>query len=123
MRRIPLIGSIYQAFKQVLVAIVATDSQSFRKVLLVEYPRKGLWSLGFLTATTSFKPTASKEPSLLTVFIPTTPNPTSGFIVAVPESETQALDMSVEAALRMIISLGVVQAEAAPSIDNQIVKE
>lgn len=105
--RIPLVRSIYTATKQVIQALFATNSVAFRKVLLIEYPREGLWSLGFLTGNTP-KWGEQKEP-MVSVFIPTTPNPTSGFLILVPESQTRPVAMTIDEALTFIISLGVMQ--------------
>jgi uncharacterized membrane protein len=105
--RIPLVRSIYNATKQVIQAIFATNSQAFRKVLLVEYPRKGMWSVAFQTGVGPLQ--ESEDSELLSIFIPTTPNPTSGFLMIVPRSQVQELSMSIEEALKYIISLGVMQ--------------
>ena len=107
--RIPLVRSIYSAVKQVSQTILHPKGNSFRKVLLIEYPRKGVWSIGFLTSDKL--DLAPIEGNALTVFIPTTPNPTSGFLTIIPESETHELNMSVETALRMIVSIGVAMPE------------
>lgn len=107
--RIPLVRSIYNATKQVIQAVFATNSQAFRKVLLIEYPRAGMWTIGFQTGSAQAEVAQKTGMDMLTVFIPTTPNPTSGFLVMVPKSEAIELSMSVEAALKCIISLGVMQ--------------
>ena len=104
--RIPLIRSIYSAVKQVVQAFTQPSSGSFRKVLLVEYPRKGIWSVGFQTANHFSK--APQNGNMIPVFIPTTPNPTSGFLIIVPEQETIDLEISIEEAFKIIVSLGVV---------------
>ncbi|MCH9643555.1 MAG: DUF502 domain-containing protein [Gammaproteobacteria bacterium] len=109
--RIPLIRSIYSAVKQVTQTILHPKGNSFRKVMLIEYPRKGIWSIGFLTSTNLNLSPVGEE--AFTIFIPTTPNPTSGFLMVVPASDARELDMSVEEALRMIISLGVVMPDKA----------
>ena len=106
---IPLVGSIYQAVKQASETIFSSSSQSFRKVLLVEYPRKDLWSIAFLTSNASETLTKSIGTKKISIFIPTTPNPTSGFLMFVDKSEVIELDISVDDALKMIISLGVMQ--------------
>lgn len=103
--KIPLVRSIYMAVKQVTHAFVQPRSESFRKVLLVEYPRKGLWSIGFQTAS-QFKG-IPLEHEMLAVFIPTTPNPTSGFLILTPKEAIIPLSMTVEEAFKVIISLGV----------------
>lgn len=108
--RIPLVRSIYNAAKQVINALFASNSQAFRKVLLIEYPRKGIWSLAFLTGSTD-DTIISKHTGdeILSVFVPTTPNPTSGFLMMVSKKEATELSMTVDEALKFIISLGVMQ--------------
>lgn len=113
--RIPLVRTVYMGVKQVTETLFTPGGQSFRKVLLVEYPRRGLWSLAFQTGDST--PLVNKklhQKDLVTIFIPTTPNPTSGFLIIVPRSEVIELDMSVEQALKFVISLGVVQ----PALSN-----
>jgi len=109
MSRIPLIRSIYSAVKQVIHALIQPKGSAFRKVLLVEYPRRGIWSIAFQTSD-QFTDAPHPE-TVVTVFIPTTPNPTSGFITIIPKEDTRELDMTIEEALRMVISLGVVMPE------------
>jgi uncharacterized membrane protein len=106
--RIPLVRSIYSAVKQVVQTVLSTDSNAFRKVLLVEYPRKGIWSVTFLAGEGSEEIDARIGMEMLTVFVPTTPNPTSGFIIMVPKNEVIVLDMPVEDGMKMVMSLGVV---------------
>ena len=105
--RIPLVRSLYAAIKQIMEAVLSTDAQSFRKVLLIEYPRKGVWSLAFLTSDNLGEVQAKTSSEVISVFIPTTPNPTSGFIIMVPKEDVIELEMAVEDGLKMIISLGV----------------
>lgn len=106
--RIPLVRTIYQAVKQVLTTLFSSSEDSFRNVLLVEYPRKGLWSIAFQTGAGFQYNSALKDEDLLTVYIPTTPNPTSGFLIIVPRKDTLKVDLGVDEALKMVISLGVV---------------
>ena len=106
--RIPLVRTLYSAVKQIMEAVLATDAKSFRKVLLVEYPRKGVWSLAFMTSDDLGEVQDKTIANVISVFIPTTPNPTSGFVLMVPESDVIELDMAVEEGLKMIISMGVV---------------
>lgn len=116
--RIPIVRNLYAGVKQIMEAVLATDGQSFRKVLLVEYPRKGVWSLAFLTSN-SLEEVQEKTPEqVVSIFVPTTPNPTSGFVVMVPEKDTIELDMTVEEGLKMIISMGVV---VPPLVKNKLV--
>src|SRR3990167_9725417 len=103
--KIPFVSSIYKASKQIIQAIFSTNSQAFRQVVLVEYPRKGMWSLGFLTNKESTL--LNSDHKMATVFVPTTPNPTSGFLLLVATKDLQEIDMSVDEALKFIISLGV----------------
>lgn len=106
--RIPLVRSIYSAVKQVTETVLTTNKNPFRKVLLVEYPRKGLWTLGFQTGSSASVVENVTNENLFTIFIPTTPNPTSGFIIFVPAADTRSVDLDVESALKLIMSLGVV---------------
>lgn len=106
--RIPLVRSVYSGAKQVAETLFSDGGTSFKKVLLVQYPREGVWSICFMTATGLAEVQARTDEEVACVFVPTTPNPTSGFIVFVPREDLIELDMSVDEALRMIISLGVV---------------
>ncbi len=108
MERIPLVRSIYSAVSQVVKSMVLTDGNSFRRVLLIEYPRKGVWSIAFQTNDNFHLAREAVDEPMVLVFVPTTPNPTSGFIVAVPAEQTIPLDMSVDDALKSVISLGLV---------------
>jgi uncharacterized membrane protein len=118
LHRIPFVRAIYGGVKSFSETILSNSGNSFKKVLLVQYPRAGVWSVGFQTASDIPEITARTGVSQVCVFIPTTPNPTSGFIVMVPRSEVIELDMSVDAAMKMIVTLGVVtpaSAAGAPS--------
>lgn len=106
-RRIPLVRSIYAAVKQVTESMFSSD-KSFRKVVLVEYPRTGSWSLAFQTGNGAEEVCRKTGKDLTNVFIPTTPNPTSGFFLMVPREEVIELDMSVDDGLKMLLSVGVV---------------
>ncbi|EKD74737.1 MAG: transmembrane protein [uncultured bacterium] len=107
--RIPLVRTIYAGVKKILETLFSPSGQSFRKVLLVEYPRLGMWSIAFQTGNGApvLNQAAGKE--FITIFIPTTPNPTSGFLMLVPKDQVIELKMSVDAALKFVISLGVLQ--------------
>lgn len=106
--KIPLVRTVYSSVKQILTSLLSTGSHSFRKVLLIEYPRKGIWTVCFQTgkAATAIQQHIKKESIM--VFVPTTPNPTSGFIIVVPVEETHELDMDIETALKLVMSLGIV---------------
>jgi uncharacterized membrane protein len=108
LNRIPLVRSIYSGVKGFTETIVSNSGGSFRKVVLVEYPRKGMWSMAFVTASDLAEINRKTGAEQLCVFIPTTPNPTSGFIFLVPANEVIELDMSVDTAMKMIVTLGVV---------------
>lgn len=106
--RIPLVRSIYMAVKQVLSTLFSPGSESFKKVLLIEYPRKELWTLAFQTGSGFMIPGENQGDELITVFVPTTPNPTGGYLLLVPKQHVVELKMSIDQALKYIISLGVV---------------
>ncbi|MFW5452995.1 DUF502 domain-containing protein [Thioalkalivibrio sulfidiphilus] len=108
LQRIPLVRSIYSAVKQVMETLLGAGGDSFRKVLMIEYPRKGIWTLGFQTGVGVGEVQSRTSKEVVTVFVPTTPNPTSGFIILVPRDEVVELDMSVEDGLKFVMSLGVV---------------
>lgn len=113
--RIPLVRSIYTGVKQVTQTVFTPGGQSFRKVLLVEFPKEGVWSIAFQTAEVVKEiETALGHDSMVSYFIPTTPNPTSGFLMMAPKSKVIELNMSVDQALKLVISLGVVK----PGIPN-----
>jgi len=112
LNRIPFVRAIYGGVKSFSTTILSSSGNSFKKVLLIEYPRAGLWSIGFQTASdVRITPLQGREAQLC-VFIPTTPNPTSGFIVLIPRSQAIELDMSVDAAMKMIVTLGVIMPTA-----------
>jgi uncharacterized membrane protein len=106
--RIPLIRSVYSGAKKVAQTLLQPTGKQFRKVVLVEYPRKGIWCLGFQTSSELGEVQHRTGAHVVAVFIPTTPNPTSGFIVLVPVEELVELDMTIDEAIRMVMSLGVV---------------
>jgi uncharacterized membrane protein len=106
--RIPVVRPIYSAVKNFTEVIFSDSGQSFKKVLLIEYPRKGIYSLAFQTASRLEEVQHRTAEDVICVFVPTTPNPTSGFIVLVPRKDVVELDMNVDDAVKMVISLGVV---------------
>ena len=108
LNRIPLVRSIYSSVKQLSETLLSSGGQSFRKVLLIEYPRKGLWTLAFQTGTEVGEAQAKTGEEVINVYVPTTPNPTSGFFLMVPRRDVVELEMSVDEGLKMIISMGVV---------------
>jgi uncharacterized membrane protein len=108
LERIPVVRTIYSAAKNFAEVVFSDSSQSFKKVLLIEYPRKGVYSLAFQTSVELGEIQARTGDDVVCTFVPTTPNPTSGFIIMVPRKEVIELDMEVDEALKMVISLGVV---------------
>ncbi len=109
--RIPLVRTIYSAVKQVVETVLSANGKSFRKVVLVEYPRRGMWCLALQTAERLGEVQAKTGADVVAVFLPTTPNPTSGFVILVPRNDVVELDMTVDDGLKLIISLGVVVPE------------
>ena len=107
--KIPLVRTIYNATKQMIQAVFATNSQAFRKAVMIEYPRKGLWTLAFQTGAASTEVMQHTGIDMISIFVPTTPNPTGGFFLMVPKTDVIELKMSVDEALKLIISLGVMQ--------------
>jgi uncharacterized membrane protein len=108
LERIPFVRAVYSAAKKFSEIVFSDSSESFKKVLLIEYPRKGLFSLAFQTATDLGEVQARAGEDVVCCFVPTTPNPTSGLIIIVPKKDVTELDMEIDEALKMIISLGVV---------------
>jgi len=106
--RIPVVRSVYSAAKNFTEIVFSDSGQSFKKVLLIEYPRKGIYSLAFQTATNLGEVQGRMGEQMVCTFVPTTPNPTSGYIIIVPKKDIIELDMEIDEALKMIISLGVV---------------
>lgn len=105
--KIPLVKSIYTLFKEVADTTFGRNRKGFRKVVLIEYPRKGLWALGFVTGVAEGEIQRLTKEKVINVFLPTTPNPTSGFYILVPEKDSIQLSMSVDDAFRLIISGGM----------------
>lgn len=108
MERIPVVRSVYSAAKNFAEIIFSDSSNAFKNVLLVEYPRKGIYSLAFQTSSELGEVQGRTGEEVVGCFVPTTPNPTSGFIIIVPRRDVTVLDMDVDEALKLIISLGVV---------------
>ncbi|WP_322743262.1 DUF502 domain-containing protein [Marivivens aquimaris] len=108
--RMPVIRSIYNGAKQLAETVFAQTESSFDRACLIEYPRKGVWAIGFVStdAKGEMAEKVVTEEKVLTVFLPTTPNPTSGFLLFLPESEVTILDMTVEDAAKLVISAGLV---------------
>jgi uncharacterized membrane protein len=127
--RMPVVRSIYSGVKQIAETVFAQTDRNFEKACMIEYPRRGIWAVGFISTQTKGE-IAAKSPAgeeLLSVFVPTTPNPTSGFLLFFPKSDVVELDMSIEDAAKLVISAGLVypqknQIEADPKSAKVVVK-
>ncbi len=108
LQAIPLAGSVYKTLKQLLETLLKDSNGKFRRVILVEYPRQGIWALAFVTGAMSSDIQAQMTRPMLSIFIPTTPNPTTGWYAIVPEDDVINLSMSIEDAFKVIISGGIV---------------
>ena len=108
LQRIPVFNSIYSSVKQISDTLFSSSGQAFRKALLVHWPHPGMWTIGFLTGTPGGDVLNHLPPDCLSVYVPTTPNPTGGYFVIVRRADVIELDMSVDQALKYVISMGVV---------------
>lgn len=106
--RVPIVRSVYSAIKQIAQSVLAQDSKAFTEVVLLEYPMKGKWAMGFISGRTKGEVQAKTKGDIVSVFVPTTPNPTSGFLLFVSEKDLTPLDMSVEEGIKMVVSSGIV---------------
>ena len=108
--RIPLVRSVYSASKQLAETMFSDSSQSFRQVVLVEFPRREVWTLAFLTGRGCVEAETAMGRDLVNIYVPTTPNPTGGYFIMVPKEDVIELDMDVDDALKTILSMGAVSA-------------
>lgn len=108
MARMPVARNLHSALKQILETVLAQKSNAFRQVVLVEYPRRGIWAIGFITGDTVGEVQNLTADEMVNVFLPTTPNPTSGFLLFLPRGELYKLNMSVEEGIKMVVSGGIV---------------
>lgn len=108
LNRMPVVRGVYGASKQILETVLKSQSKAFRQAVLVEYPRRGIWAVAFITGRTEGEVQNLIADDLINIFLPTTPNPTSGFLLFVPREDMILLDMSVEEAIKMVISGGIV---------------
>ena len=106
--RMPVVRTIYTALKQIMETVLAQSSTSFREVVMIEYPRKGIWVLAFRTGDVTGEIADAVDEAMISVFVPTTPNPTSGFLLFVPKTDIKFLDMSVEDGVKLVISAGMI---------------
>jgi uncharacterized membrane protein len=119
LQAIPFAGSLYKTLKQLLETLLKDSNSKFRRVILVEYPRRGIWAIAFVTGTISNPMHPTLPDSMLSVFIPTTPNPTTGWYAIVPEDDVVNLSMSIEDAFKVLISGGIVGPTASLSAPAQ----
>ncbi|MBI5044173.1 MAG: DUF502 domain-containing protein [Nitrospirae bacterium] len=108
LKKVPVVSSIYSALKQIVDSFSMQGSGNFSRVVLIEYPRKGVHTIGFVTGTSKGEVQDKTKEKVLNVFVPTTPNPTAGFLLLVPEADVIPLDMKVEDGMKMIISCGII---------------
>ncbi|ABA19901.1 Protein of unknown function DUF502 [Trichormus variabilis ATCC 29413] len=116
LQAIPLAGQVYKTLKQLLETLLKDSNGKFRRVILIEYPRRGIWAIAFVTGVISSEIQSQMPRPMLSVFIPTTPNPTTGWYAVVPEDEVVNLSMSVEDAFKVVVSGGIVAPN--PSLTN-----
>ena len=114
LHRIPVVNSIYSSVKQISDTLFSSSGDAFRKALLVQWPRQGMWTIAFLTGTPGGDVTRHLQGDFVSVYVPTTPNPTGGYFVVVARKDVIELDMTVDAALKYIISMGVVPPNGKP---------
>lgn len=105
--RMPVVRSVYGTLKKIFETVLAKSSKSFREVVLVEYPRKGIWAIGFITGNTEGEISSRMPSEMVNIFLPTTPNPTSGFLLFLPKEDVIVLNMSVEEGIKLVISGGI----------------
>ena len=116
--RMPVVRTIYSAIKQIFQTIMASKSQAFREVVMLEYPRPGVYSIGFVTGISEGEVQEVTKAETVNVFVPTTPNPTSGYLLFVPKSELIYLEMSVEEGVKLVVSAGIITPET-PEVKKQ----
>jgi uncharacterized membrane protein len=114
--RIPIVRSVYSSVKQVSDTVLSDSGQAFRKALLIQYPRPGIWTIAFQTGTPADEVRQLVPLDMVAVYVPTTPNPTSGFFLMLPRTDVLELDMSVDEALKYVVSMGVVAPQLAPQV-------
>lgn len=118
--RIPLVRSVYSAVKQLVETMFSGNNNAFRKVVLVEFPRPGLWTLGFLTGEAQGPVHHATGREVVSVYVPTTPNPTGGYFVLVPREDLRELDISVDDGLKMLLSMGAVNPPAREVVEGEL---
>jgi len=121
--RIPFVRSIYATAKQVMETVVSQDGMSFREVVMIEYPRAGLWSLAFVTGEGLQEAKEISGEDLVNIYVPTTPNPTSGFFLMLARKDVKRLNLSVEDGLKLILSTGVILPKTKPGNLDRLAKK
>jgi len=116
LHKIPLVSNVYGASKQFFEAISISSKEAFSKVVLIEYPRKGIYTIGFVTSNSKGEPQLVTQEEVVNVFIPTTPNPTSGFLIMVPKEQLIPLSMSVEEGIKLVVSGGIISPPLPPHL-------
>jgi uncharacterized membrane protein len=116
LKRIPIVSTIYSSVKQVSDTVLSPNGQAFRKAVLVQYPRAGCWTIAFVTGAPGPGVAEHLAGEHVSVYVPTTPNPTSGFFLIIPKDEVVEVDMSVDTALKYIVSMGVVAPAGKPGV-------
>ncbi len=117
--RLPIIRSLYGAIKQILETVLADQADAFREVVMIEYPRKNSWVIGFLTGRSKGEVQQKTADDTVNIFVPTTPNPTSGFLLFVPEKDVIRMDMTVEEGIKLVVSAGIVTPEHMEKIQKK----
>ena len=121
--RMPVIRSVYGAVKQIIETILKQQSNAFRQVVLFEYPRRGSWALGFITGETLGEVQSLTSDDVVNVFLPTTPNPTSGYLLFIPKKDLVMLKMTVEEGIKMVVSGGIVTPPDRRSAEERAIKK
>ncbi|MGL1920094.1 MAG: DUF502 domain-containing protein [Hyphomicrobiales bacterium] len=118
LEKMPVVRTIYKALKQIFETVVSQGETNFKQVVLVEYPRRGIFAIAFVATETKGEVAQHLDETMVSVFLPTTPNPTSGFLLFVPKADVKVLDMSVEDGAKLVISAGLVNPETLPIVDK-----
>ena len=123
--RMPVVRSFYSGIKQIAETVFAQQERSFEKACMIEYPRKGIWAIGFISTTAKgeIAERNSSEGPMVSVFVPTTPNPTSGFLLFFPKADIVELDMSIEDAAKLVISAGLVYPPTKMTSSNSTIEK
>ncbi len=119
MNTMPVVRTIYGSSKQILETVVASQSEAFREAVILEYPRKGTYVIGFVTGAAKGEIKDKIKKEIVNVFVPTTPNPTSGFLLLCPKNDLIYLDMAVEDAIKLVVSAGIVTPNSVPQKTNK----